>query len=189
MSAYAERALIVPFPPVPLFTGAGPFGCLVNSGGQNQDLFPSYSRALGPFAIKICEGLLLSYTAWCLPTCLVRSPSIAQLPWLCQTRRCPYSADTSKFLTRQGPVPRGKKHHRSCLCPPGGHNQSLRQVSPVAGGPGVRDYEHPPLARCSSDRNPRGIFGSFLGKQKGTRPAGRNPLKTQKKETHNAERR
>ena len=57
MSADAERALIVPVPPVPLFTGAGPFGCLVNSGGQNQDLFPSYSRALGPFAIKICKLL------------------------------------------------------------------------------------------------------------------------------------
>ena len=26
----------------------------------------------GPFSIKICERLLLSYTAWCLPTCLVR---------------------------------------------------------------------------------------------------------------------
>ena len=25
----------------------------------------------GPFSIKICERLLLSYTAWCLPTCLV----------------------------------------------------------------------------------------------------------------------
>lgn len=39
-----------PGPPV---AGAGTFGCLVNSGGQNQDLFPSYSRPLGPFAIKI----------------------------------------------------------------------------------------------------------------------------------------
>ena len=57
MSAYAERALIVPFPPVPLFTGAGPFGLLLSSGGQNQDLFPSYSRALGPIAIKICKLL------------------------------------------------------------------------------------------------------------------------------------
>ena len=57
MSAYAERALIVPFPPVPLFTGAGPFGCLVNSGGQNHDLCPSYARALGPIAIKICKLL------------------------------------------------------------------------------------------------------------------------------------
>ncbi len=118
MSAYAERALIVPFPPVPLFTGAGPFGCLVNSGGQNQDLFPSYSRALGPFAIKICEGLLISYTAWCLPTCLVRSPSIARLPRLCQTRRCTYSADTSEFLLCRGLCPRGKKGARSCLRPP-----------------------------------------------------------------------
>ena len=35
-------------------------------------------------------------------------------------------------------------------------------------------------ARCAkalTGINPRGIFGSFLGKQKGTRPAGRNSLK------------
>ena len=32
MSAYAERALIVTFPPNPLFTGAGHFGLLVIFG-------------------------------------------------------------------------------------------------------------------------------------------------------------
>ena len=53
MSAFAQRALIVAFPPVPLFTGAGHFGPAVSSGGQNQVLFPFYSQALGPFAIKI----------------------------------------------------------------------------------------------------------------------------------------
>ena len=50
----AVLTVIAPRPPT---TGAGPFGCLVNSGGQNQDLFPSYSRALGPIAIKICKLL------------------------------------------------------------------------------------------------------------------------------------
>ena len=48
------HSYLSPGPPV---TGAGSFGCLVNSGRQNQDLFPSYSRALGPFAIKICKLL------------------------------------------------------------------------------------------------------------------------------------
>ena len=51
MSAYAERALIVTFPPVPLFTGVCPFGCLVSFGGLSFDRALSYSRALGPFAI------------------------------------------------------------------------------------------------------------------------------------------
>ena len=36
-------------PPDPHFTGAGHFRFLVDSGGQNQDLFPSYSQATGPF--------------------------------------------------------------------------------------------------------------------------------------------
>ena len=143
----AVLTVIAPGPPV---TGACPFGYLIDSGGQNQDLFPFYSRALGPFAIKICEGLLLLYTAWCLPTCLVRRssdkcPATAQLPWLCQSRRCPYSADTLKFLTRQAPVGRGKWYHRTCLCPPGGHNQSSSQASPVNGVRGK-----PPMsARCA----------------------------------------
>ena len=58
MSAYAERALIVTFPPVPLFTGVCPFGFLVASGGLSFDRVIFYSRALGPFAIKICKFLL-----------------------------------------------------------------------------------------------------------------------------------
>ena len=49
MSAFAQRALIVALSPVPLFTGAGPFGLCVIPGGQNQDLFPSYSRPTGAF--------------------------------------------------------------------------------------------------------------------------------------------
>ncbi len=48
MSAYEERALIVTFPPVPLFTGVGHFGLCVISGGQNQVLFSFYSQATGP---------------------------------------------------------------------------------------------------------------------------------------------
>ena len=50
----AVLTVIAPGPPV---TGACPFGYLIDSGGQNQDLFPFYSRALGPFAIKICKLL------------------------------------------------------------------------------------------------------------------------------------
>ena len=53
VSAFAERALTVTFPPVPLSTGACPFGCYKLSGGLNFDRAPVYSRALGPFAIKI----------------------------------------------------------------------------------------------------------------------------------------
>ena len=59
--------------------------------------------------------------------------------------------------------------------PAGRDCPTIRKASPVNGGLGVRDYEHPPLARCSSERNPQSLFGSFLVTQKGTRPAGRNP--------------
>ena len=39
--------------PGPPATRVCHFGLFAISGGQNQDLFPVYSRALGPFAIKI----------------------------------------------------------------------------------------------------------------------------------------
>ena len=35
--------------PGPLITKVGHFGLFVISGGQNQDRFPSYSQATGPF--------------------------------------------------------------------------------------------------------------------------------------------
>ena len=137
------------------------------------------------------EGIyILTHTAWCVPTCLVRrwsgGPAATALP------RQAVSVQRRHFQISDpvgACVPEARRTKWSCLSPPDGFCPTINRASPVAGGPGVRDYEHPPLARCSSERNPRGIFGSFLGKQKGTRPAGRNPLKTHKKETHNAERR
>ena len=68
MSAFAQRALIVASPPVPLFTGACPFGRLVRSGGLNFDRAFSYSRATMPCchqnlqaAAPIAHRLLLPY--------------------------------------------------------------------------------------------------------------------------------
>ena len=150
----ALPVLIGNFPPDPLFTRVCPFGFFVSSGGLSFDRAPLYSRALGPFTIKICEGLLLSYTAWCLPTCLVRPPAIAQLPWLCQSRRCPYSANTLNFRL-VGPKARGKKNARSCV-----RSRRTQMPNPQDGVPrkrgsrGCGDYEHPPAARCSSEPHP-----------------------------------
>ena len=52
MSAYAERALIVTFPPVPLFTGAGHFGPLVISGGLSFESASLSSRPTGAFCYQ-----------------------------------------------------------------------------------------------------------------------------------------
>ena len=140
----------------------------------------------GPFSIKICERLLLSHAAWCVPTCLVRQssggcPAAAQLPWLCQTRRCSFSAISTKFCTGRGLCPRGKKDARSCV-------RSRRTQVPIfqEGVPRKRGSGgKPPMsARCAKaliEGGPQGIFGSFLGKQKGTRPAGRNSPPKHKK--------
>ena len=165
VSAFAERALTV-IAPRPPTTGAGPFGCLVNSGGQNQDVFPSYSRALGPFAIKICEGLLLSYTAWCLPTCLVRSPSIARLPQLCQTRRCHFNPMSPKFLPCRPQWAEARRTQGLVLDRRKVTEISLEGVPRKKGSRGCGDYEHPPVARCSSEPHPLVPFWFLFGQAK-----------------------
>ena len=68
MSAFAQRALIVASPPVPLFTGACPFGRLVRSGGLNFDRVFLFTRPTGACchqnlqaAAPIAHRLLLPY--------------------------------------------------------------------------------------------------------------------------------
>ena len=98
MSAYAERALIVTFPPVPLFTRSCPFGYLVSFGGLSFDRAPLYSRATGPFSIKICKRLPSIVhrlvPAYLFGAAVVAHPATAQLPRFCPGRRCSYSIDT-----------------------------------------------------------------------------------------------
>ena len=53
MNTWLAPVFIGVTPLDPHFTGAGHFGFLVNPGGQNQDLFPSYSQATGPFCQQI----------------------------------------------------------------------------------------------------------------------------------------
>ena len=45
----------------------------------------------------------------------------------------------------------------------------LEGVPRNRGSRGCGDYERPPMARRSSEPHPWGLFGSFLGKPKGTR--------------------
>ena len=124
----AVLTVIAPRPPV---TGACPFGCFVIPGGLNFDHAPFYSRPTGAFFHQNLIIPLLTYTAWCLPTCWVRrwSPrTAAQLPRLYQSRRCPYNAGAFRFQTRKGPVP-PRQEGSKVLCseppnarahPPGG---------------------------------------------------------------------
>ena len=147
------------------------------SGRQNQDLFPFYSRPTGAYFHQNLIIPLLTYTAWYLPTCWVRrwSPrTTARLPQLCQSRRCPYSANTLNFHL-VGPKARGKKNARSCV-----RSRRTQMPNPQDGVPrkrgsrGCGDYEHPPAARCSSEPHPWRIFGYFLCEQKVTFPLRKN---------------
>ena len=72
-------------------------------------------------------------------------------------------------FAHKGPKARGKKNHRSCLCPPGGQNQSFWRASPVMGAWGQMTVSAR-SAKALTGINPQRFFGSFLIAQKGTSP-------------------
>ena len=105
MSAYAGRALIVTFPPVPHLRKRVPLIRQLVPAFLSFDLALFYSRALGPFAIKICK-LFDSIAHRLVPAYLLgaavlgrMSPTAAQLPRFCQGRRFHFSAMSTKFCT------------------------------------------------------------------------------------------
>ena len=137
------------------------------------------------------EGIyILTHTAWCVPTCWVRwrsgGPAATALP------RQAVSVQRRHFLISAPVGPCGPRQGGcKVLC-----SEPPDEISYFPGGrPLVKRGSggKPPMsARCAKaliEGGPQSLFGSFLVIQKGTRPAGRNPLKTHQKETHNAERR
>ncbi len=67
---------------------------------------------------------------------------------------------------QEGPATQALHAGRNCL--------SNRVASPVNGVWGETAWRTGRLCRRSDCGSPQGIFGSFLGKQKGTRPTGRD---------------
>ena len=66
MSACAERALIVTFPPKPPFYGGRPLENLelASGGSDNKTIWSFLPRALGPTGSEICEYLRCTHTAY-----------------------------------------------------------------------------------------------------------------------------
>ena len=193
MSACAERALIVAFPPSPLITGAGHFGLLVASGGLNFDRASLYSRPTGAYQSKIYRRAALTHTAWCVPTCLVRrwsgGPAATVLP------RQAVSVQRRHFLISAPVGPRGPGQGGCkvlCSEPPDEISYFTGGRPLVKRGSGGNDCERP-LREGAHRKQPPAILWFLSDRSErniaSPRPVGRNPLKTQKKETHNAERR
>ncbi len=142
----------------------------------------------GPFSIKICERLLLSYTAWCLPTCLVRRWSYKgaqQLPSCHGYARAGGEISTQNAANFGLGRPQWAEARRTQGLVFGGRRTQVPifqdGVPPVMGVWGWGDLERPPAARRFSETHPQSLFGSFLVIQKGTRPAGRNSPPKHKK--------
>ena len=105
-------------PPLdPIFTGAGHFGLLVNPGGQNQDLFPSYSRPTGAFCHQNLWAVSFYRTppGACLPVRCGggRAAARARLRTSCHGFSGLGGVRTTRtilnFTPGRGPCPRGKK--------------------------------------------------------------------------------
>ncbi len=106
------------FPPVPLLRERVTLGFMYvprRAKSRSVSLLLSGHWALLPS--KFAIFCLLTYTASCIPTCSVRWWSGDQLPQLFQSRRCSYSADSSKFSLCRGLCPRGKKDQPVLILP------------------------------------------------------------------------
>ena len=132
------------------------------------------------------EGFcLLTHTAWCPPTCLVRR-------WLGEERRVPEYGPTATAFLHQA-VPFQRCFFKFQICRPqwaearrmqdlvfgaaGRKCQILRRASPRNRGLGAMTVSTA-AGKVLTGSGPQRFFGSFLIVQKGTsslpRPAGRN---------------
>ena len=129
--------------PGPPFTRAGNFGLWVYPGVQNQDLFPSYSQATGPF----CHPNLWAVSFY-------RTPPTACLPVGCGGGRwtsCHSFARVGGVRTAQTPpnfepsrgqCPGARRTQGHVFGAAGRKCQVLRRASPVMGSRGGDAYEH-----------------------------------------------
>ena len=75
MSAYAKRALIVPLSPDPIYGGGQLRSTSYFRRAKSRPVSVLLSAHRGLLLSKF-EGIyILTHTAWCLPTCLVRRVS------------------------------------------------------------------------------------------------------------------
>ena len=115
------------------------------------------------------EGIyILTHTAWCVPTCLVRrwsgGPAATALP------RQAVSVQRRHFQISDpvgACVPEARRTKWSCLSPPDGFCPTINRASPVAGGPGAMTVSASSGSALTGS-SPRRFFGSFLIAQKGT---------------------
>ena len=99
-SAFAQRALQVAFSPDPCLRERATLAFWLSPAGKMLTDFLSPLGPLGPIAIKICK-LLPSIVHRLVRPYLFSAAVIvytAQLPQLCQTRRCHFNPMSPKFL-------------------------------------------------------------------------------------------
>ena len=112
---------------------------------------------------------ILTYTAWCVPTCLVRPSSmIAQLPRFCLSRRCLYNTGTLNFKPGRGQCPEARRTSDHVFARREGMKVFLEGVPRKRGSGGgmtvsarfakaLTGSQPPAILSCLSDRSERHI--------------------------------
>ena len=176
MSAFAKRALIVTFSPVPHLRERVPLDRQFVPAGKIKVCSRSILGPLGPFAIKICE-LFDSIAHRLVPAYLFGAamiertdrsrPAADQLPRFCRIRRCPYSADTPKFLLRRPQWAEARRMQDLMFGAAGHKCPSSRRASPAIGGLGAMTVSTA-AGKVLTGSGPQRFFGYFLIVQKVT---------------------
>ena len=160
-----------PHPQTPI-TGAGHFGFPIYFGGQNQDLFPFYSRPTRAFSHQNLIISLLTHTAWCLPTCLVRWWSRIRQLSSCHSYARVGGVRITQLLPNFHVVgacaPEASRTQGLVFGAAGCKCHALKRVSPVKWGLGGKPPMSTRCAKALIEGGPQRIFGYFLGEQKVT---------------------
>ena len=119
-----ERALIVAFSPDPCYESGLLRRVHKFRRAKFEWILLLFLAHWGLLPSKFVRIDTLTHTAWCVPTCLVRRGSvsaqaIAQLPQLCQWRRCHISAQFRHILYTKGPVARRQEEYVTQILPAG----------------------------------------------------------------------
>ena len=134
-SAFAQRALQVAFSPDPCLRERATLAFWLSPAGKMLTDFLSPLGPLGPIAIKICK-LLPSIVHRLVRPYLFGAAVIvytAQLPQLCQTRRCHFNPMSPKFLPCRPQWAEARRTQGLVFGAAGRKCQSSRRASPVIG--------------------------------------------------------
>ena len=143
---------------------------------EHKILHPPCPSPQGPIWSEISKCLRCADTAYSGKTVAAGPPDHRRTKQVGRHQAvCGRAAMLSNFNGKRPQWAESRKAHGQILGPPKLTDQPKGHAL-VNRGSGGKPPMSTGKAKCSSKASPQSLFGSFLVIQKGTRPAGRNPL-------------